>query len=291
MATDRNVAPIIVKRKKVVVEGGHHGGAWKVAYADFVTAMMAFFMLMWLLNATTEKQRKGLADYFSPTIAISRVSAGGDGALAGHSVFSEDVLPQVGTGASHLKPTEAHQARGQLGDGSNSAAEGDANSRADANGNDPDALQFKAVESLLLGRGGESAVSDGDLQHIITKVTDVGMIVELSALPDRPLFDPKTGAPTPLLDRLAQLLVSVFKDVRNDIAIDAHMAAEPIVLREDPTWQASLTRVDQMRNLLINKGETASRIQRITGHGAQKPVSYDPMAPQNNRIEVTLLRH
>ena len=71
-------APIIIKRKKIVVEGGHHGGAWKVAYADFVTAMMAFFMLMWLLNATTEKQRKGIADYFNPTIPVTRVSGGGD---------------------------------------------------------------------------------------------------------------------------------------------------------------------------------------------------------------------
>ena len=58
-------------------------GAWKVAYADFVTAMMAFFMLMWLLNATTEKQRKGIADYFNPTIPVNRISGGGDGAFGG----------------------------------------------------------------------------------------------------------------------------------------------------------------------------------------------------------------
>ena len=63
-------APIIIKRKKVIA-AGHHGGAWKVAYADFVTAMMAFFLLMWLLGATTEKQRKGIADYFNPTIPIN----------------------------------------------------------------------------------------------------------------------------------------------------------------------------------------------------------------------------
>ena len=87
----KNLAPVIIKRKKVIVSGGHHGGAWKVAYADFVTAMMAFFMLMWLLNATTEKQRKGLADYFHPTIVVSRVSGGGDGMLSGDSLFSEEV--------------------------------------------------------------------------------------------------------------------------------------------------------------------------------------------------------
>ena len=88
----KNLAPVIIKRKKVIASGGHHGGAWKVAYADFVTAMMAFFMLMWLLNATTEKQRKGLADYFHPTIAVSRISGGGDGMLSGDSLFSEEAL-------------------------------------------------------------------------------------------------------------------------------------------------------------------------------------------------------
>ena len=74
MAAQTNAAPVIIKRKKVISGGGHHGGAWKVAYADFVTAMMAFFLLMWLLNATTEKQRKGISDYFNPTIPANRIS-------------------------------------------------------------------------------------------------------------------------------------------------------------------------------------------------------------------------
>ena len=91
-------APIIIKRKKVIA-AGHHGGAWKVAYADFVTAMMAFFLLMWLLGATTEKQRKGIADYFNPTIPVNKVSGGGDGAFGGDSIFSENSLAQNGTGA------------------------------------------------------------------------------------------------------------------------------------------------------------------------------------------------
>ena len=93
-------APIIVKRKKVSGGEGHHGGAWKVAYADFVTAMMAFFLLMWLLNATTEEQRKGLADYFDPTVPISPVSGGGTDVLSGDSVFTTEALARSARGGT-----------------------------------------------------------------------------------------------------------------------------------------------------------------------------------------------
>ena len=88
-------APIIVK-KVTVVEAGHHGGAWKVAYADFVTAMMAFFLLLWLLGATTEDQRKGLADYFTPTLVKTKEqSAGADGVLGGSSLVDVDNYPHA----------------------------------------------------------------------------------------------------------------------------------------------------------------------------------------------------
>ena len=123
MAGQSNAAPVIIKRKKVVGGGGHHGGAWKVAYADFVTAMMAFFMLMWLLGATTEKQRKGIADYFNPTIPINRVSGGGDGAFGGDSIFTDESFAFNGTGMSASSPSDQAEAgrhrwqhfRGRLG--------------------------------------------------------------------------------------------------------------------------------------------------------------------------------
>lgn len=84
--------PTIIIRKEEVVEGGHHGGAWKVAYADFVTAMMAFFLLMWLLNATTEAQRKGLADYFSPTAVLGRTTSGSGQPFGGHTAFDDGAM-------------------------------------------------------------------------------------------------------------------------------------------------------------------------------------------------------
>lgn len=147
MGVPGNAGPVIIKRKKVTGGDGHHGGAWKVAYADFVTAMMAFFMLMWLLNATTEKQRKGIADYFSPTIPINRISGGGDGAFGGDNMMSEITMPQNGTGASHNRPTESNRSRGASG--------------LDRSGQEQGAKdeELKAVEEALLGRGGESMVT------------------------------------------------------------------------------------------------------------------------------------
>ena len=82
----------VIIKKYEIFEGGHHGGAWKVAYADFVTAMMAFFLLMWLLNATTEDQRKGLADYFSPNNLMSHASSGTGEPFGGHTAFAEGAL-------------------------------------------------------------------------------------------------------------------------------------------------------------------------------------------------------
>jgi chemotaxis protein MotB len=88
----KNAKSEIIVKKYEIVEGGHHGGAWKVAYADFVTAMMAFFLLMWLLNATTEDQRKGLADYFSPNSLLSHASSGTGQPFGGHTAFDEGAL-------------------------------------------------------------------------------------------------------------------------------------------------------------------------------------------------------
>jgi flagellar motor protein MotB len=88
---DGNNAPIIVKKIKKGGHGGHHGGAWKVAYADFVTAMMAFFLLLWLLNATTDEQKQGIADYFSPA-SLSRQTSGSGGVMGGSTMAPDGAL-------------------------------------------------------------------------------------------------------------------------------------------------------------------------------------------------------
>ncbi|OOY30242.1 flagellar motor protein MotB [Thioclava sp. F36-6] len=280
MSNRDNAAPIIIKRKKVVAGDGHHGGAWKVAYADFVTAMMAFFMLMWLLNATTEKQRKGIADYFNPTIPINRISGGGEGAFGGDSVFSEDQIAQSGTGAVSQRPTEERQARGE-------------NSAEDKQDNDTARLNemARAIEQALMGVGGESMVSEQLARHIVTRVTDEGLIIEISDLPDAPLFVDDTAKPQPVLPDLAKILTRVFSLVSNNVAINGYTRSYPKMLAHDPVWELSATRAQAMRTLLDGAGFPAERMQRVSGFADRKPKVERAMDLRNNRIEVIVLRN
>ncbi len=276
MSAQGNAAPVIIKRKKVIVAGGHHGGAWKVAYADFVTAMMAFFLLMWLLSATTEKQRRGLADYFSPTVPISRISGGGEGNFGGESVFAEDTLSNDGTGASSRYATEARQARGETG--------------IDAQAEQELQELKQAIDNALRGTNGESTISPKLLRHIITRVTDEGLLIELFDVADNELFEQGQDQPTQVLIQLATMLGEVSNLVTNDVAVEGHIRAAPIILKENPVWDLSTARAQRMRILLSGSGLDPSRISRVTGHADRDPAVDNPMAMRNNRLEVIYLR-
>ncbi|MCQ0091893.1 flagellar motor protein MotB [Roseovarius sp. M141] len=271
-----NAAPVIIKRKKVIAAGGHHGGAWKVAYADFVTAMMAFFLLMWLLNATTEKQRKGLADYFSPTVPISRISGGGEGNFGGESVYAEDILSNDGTGASRRHATELRQARGETG----------IDSQADQ---DLQKLR-QAIDSALRGTNGESTISPKLQRHIITRVTDEGLLIELFDVADAGLFEQGQDQPTEVLVQLAAMLGDMSNLVTNSVAVEGHIRAAPIILKNNPVWDLSTARAQRMRIMLSGSGLDPGRISRVTGHADRDPAVDDPMAVRNNRLEVIYLR-
>ena len=246
-AKGKGTAPIIIKR----IQGGaagHHGGAWKVAYADFVTAMMAFFLLMWLLSATTEKQRRGLADYFDPTIV------------------------QVQQGAGEA-----------LDDG-----------RGEAEKMTGDADRFqeiaKQIQDALTGSGAESMQHTNALRHVVTRLTDEGLVIELSDLTDEPLFVEDTAQPQQVTRELALLLARVLGRVRNDLAISGHVRAYPAMMAQSPVWPLSDARAHTVRNLLEQANLDGQRIQRVTGHADRKNRSANPMDPANNRIEVILLR-
>jgi chemotaxis protein MotB len=277
MAGQSNAAaPVIIKRKKNIVGGGHHGGAWKVAYADFVTAMMAFFMLMWLLNATTEKQRKGLADYFNPTIPVNRISGGGDGAFGGDSVFAEETLAQNGLGASSEHPTEERQARGE--------SEGGQAARAEA-----EAVKAE-IDKSLTALAGESMTMARTLRHVVTRVTDEGLVIEIFDLPEAPLFAAETLEPTAVAGDLATILAGVLAITTNPVAVHGHVRAYPLTLRDSPVWSLSAGRAQAFRGLLESAGMPGARIERVSGYADRRPVTANPMAVRNNRLDLVLLR-
>lgn len=274
MDESSNERPIIIKKVKKVSGGGHHGGAWKVAYADFVTAMMAFFMLMWLLNATTEKQRTGIADYFTPTISIARVSGGGDGAFGGDSVFSENTLVRNGQGATMQAPAEEDKASGVDQTEEDKAEE----------------EQFVAMDQALMGRGGESMFTDNELKHINSEITDEGLVIELHDLPDAPLFKDDTDEATPLLLSLTRIIFRATRDSTNDIAIEGHVAAKPIVMANNDIWESSSKRAQEVRKMFNIVGLPTNRINRVTGHADREPITGDLLSWRNNRLEIILLR-
>ncbi|WP_296765401.1 flagellar motor protein MotB [Sediminimonas sp.] len=271
MGTQPNAPPVIIKRKKIIAGGGHHGGAWKVAYADFVTAMMAFFMLMWLLNATTEKQRKGLADYFSPTIATNRISGGGDAMLQGETLLSADTQLRMGSGSDGTRKLASPASRPSQ----DRAAEDE---------------NLARVEMALEGLGGESMVRENALRHVVTRRTDAGLVIELFDLPGAVLFEPEIDAPTPLLEELAQMLARVMALVENRVALVGHVRAVPVVRMDYPGWGLSFARADALRRLMERHGLDPRRAERLTGGAAARPAVSDPMSPRNNRLELILLR-
>lgn len=280
MAAKNEQAPIIIiKRKKIIKGGGHHGGAWKVAYADFVTAMMAFFLMMWLLSATTEKQRKGLADYFSPTVPIARISGGGEGMFGGDSVMSQEVLAHSGTGASDARPTNGNMADGDTGV-----------VRNDINGGEVGdvELMFTDIENRFRGDSGESSVADSLLQHINTRVTDEGLIIELFDVVGSPLFLPGSSVPNKEMQLLLDMVAEVISIVTNDIAVSGHTD----LLRADggDSFLLSSEQAQISRRWIVGAGIEIERIARVTGSADKSPAFDEANVFRNRRIEIILLR-
>ncbi|MDN3713039.1 flagellar motor protein MotB [Paracoccus cavernae] len=264
MPADSGNSTIIIKRVVASGEGGHHGGAWKVAYADFVTAMMAFFLLMWLLNATTEKQRKGLAEYFNPTI-IQTQNGGSDSTFGGKDETAEE---SSGEGQGASKDTRQSQ------------------SSEDAKFE----TMAREVQDQLTGSGAESMQMTNILRHVVTRMTDEGLVIELTDLTNEPLFVGDTAQPGPELRELSGILTRVLGRVKNDVAISGHVRAYPEMLIQSPVWSLSDARAHTLRNLLGEAGFADKRVQRVTSFADRRNRSMNPMDPGNNRIEVILLR-
>lgn len=252
-----NVRPVIIKRKKVVGGSGHHGGAWKVAYADFVTAMMAFFLMLWLLGSADEAKRKGIADYFSATYAIRSESSGGSDLFGGTSLSVETSL------------TDEIAARERTA---------------------PENLSLQRVVDLLDMLVQSEQSHEGILEHILIRLTDEGLIVEVFDLESASLFDGLSDQPTLVLNVILELVSEAFQTVSNPVAIRAHTRGFPTVFLDNPVWPLSIDRARAVHQMMGDFGLPDVQFHRISGNADRLLAVPNPTAARNNRVELILMR-
>jgi chemotaxis protein MotB len=285
-----NQPPKIVIVKKIIADGhgGHHGGAWKVAYADFVTAMMAFFLLMWLLGATNEKQRKALADYFSPTLIQKKQnSAGSDGLLGGSSLNEPDNYPnragQTGTRSMTI-PVDASGGR-QVGSGEKGTLK---DKRALAAEDEKNFRRMKSrVEAQI--QSNQKLAKLG--KHVRFVKTRDGMRIDLIDDADYSMFDLGTTAFAGGADALIGLVAASIAPLDNPIMIRGHTDSLPF---GDPramnNWMLSSGRAEATRRRLLAGGVKEKAFERIEGVADREPlITANPSDPRNRRVAITLL--
>ncbi|MGY4394883.1 chemotaxis protein MotB [Sphingomonas sp. UYAg733] len=276
--------------KKIYIEGhgGHHGGAWKVAYADFVTAMMAFFLLMWLLGATTEKQRKALADYFAPTlIELKQNSAGSNGMFGGSSITDKDNYPhkaqQTGT-RSMTVPVEAtggtQVGTGQKGSMKNKMALGL-----------EDQKNFETMRKRVMQEMAASPKLSKLGKHVRFMRTRDGMRIDLLDDADYSMFSLGTTALEPEASKLIGLIAESIGSMENPIMIRGHTDSLPY---GDPlamnNWMLSSSRAEATRRRLASGGIAENRFNRIEGVADREPmIVANALDPRNRRVAITLL--
>ncbi len=273
----------IIKKKKIIKAAGHHGGAWKVAYADFVTAMMAFFLLMWLLNATSEEQRQGIAEYFSPGVPVFSQAGGGQGMFGGETVFSEEDKAGNNGGAVGERSEDRSGNAGSTGVMEPTNGEGESGA---SDGN----AEFSEIENMFRGNSGESWVEDPLLMHVATRITDEGLIIDLFDLPDSPLFESGTNQPTEKMFLLLEMISGVIGAVTNNIAISGHVDKTP----EDGAILGGFAltggRALVTNAVMIEAGIEPDRFTRLTGGSDRTPVGEGAPEYRNRRMEIVLLR-
>ncbi len=266
--------PIIVK-KITVVEGGHHGGAWKVAYADFVTAMMAFFLLLWLLGATTEKQRKGLADYFTPTLVkLKQESAGSNGMLGGSSITDVDNYPNRAGQTGNKAMTIPLDTTGGPKEGAQRAKRVQAMQQR---------LESKLAQNKRIGR----------LSRQVRMVdTAQGIRIDLVDDADFSMFQLGTTVLTGDAAELLRVLGEVVSGEPGDLTIRGHTDALPWKGGLGANnWSLSAGRAEATRQALLRQGIAEDRFRRIEGVADREPLVRDnPQDPRNRRISILLLR-
>ena len=266
--------PIIVK-KIIVVAAGHHGGAWKVAYADFVTAMMAFFLLLWLLGATTEKQRKGVADYFTPTlIKFREQSAGSNGLLGGSSITEADNYPNRAGQTGNKAMTIPRDAAGGPKEGGERIK------------------QVSKMQERLAAKLNATARLARLAKQVRMIDTAEGIRIDLVDDADFSMFQLGTTVLTPDAAALLHAIAELLSSELGGVSIRGHTDALPwnggIGANN---WSLSAGRAEATRQTLLADGIGPARFRKIEGVADREPLVRDkPADPRNRRISILLMR-
>jgi chemotaxis protein MotB len=275
-------APIIIKKIKKGGGEGHHGGAWKVAYADFVTAMMAFFLLLWLINTTSPEQKKGIADYFAPA-SVSETTSGAGGILHGTSLGqdgskaagSESVIEQTAPQAPNTKDTGSTNTSGQQN-------ESPAQQKDDA------ALQ-NAADSLKQALQDLPELAELSKQVLVDQ-TPEGLRIQLIDQEGRAMFKENSAQPNDRAQILLRAVAKVVSQMPNRVTIAGHTSASTGE-KNPKDWQLSSARADTSRQILQSAGIDQDRIYQVSGKASSDPLyPDDPTLPGNRRITIVLLR-
>ena len=278
---------IVIKKIKKGGHGGHHGGAWKVAYADFVTAMMAVFLLMWLINTTTPELKRGIADYFAPQSIAQTVS--GSGGVLGGKVMGEDSAHAGGAQSVMQKqsPPAPDSKTKALADGSGQGA-GD-------NANQNEANSAQNGEFAHAAEAIHQAVQDNpdiaNLSHqVITENTPQGLRIQLVDADGRPMFQQGSNEPMPYAKKLLAAVGAIVARLPNRVSVSGHTGGND-VNATGSAWELSASRANQARAMLQAGGLTSDRIYEVAGKAGSEPLlPEDPNASANRRLSILLMR-
>jgi chemotaxis protein MotB len=282
-------APILIKKVKKVTGGGHHGGAWKVAYADFVTAMMAFFLLMWLINTTSPEQKRGIADYFAPA-SVSQSTSGSGGILAGTGLGDQGAKSEGSTSAIQQLAPEAPPKMPQAGKTSTSAVADNAAQAAKEAEARKEEEDFKtAAESLRQALQDLPELAELSKQVIVDE-TPEGLRIQLVDQEGRSMFEPGSSKPNDRARLLLRAVSKVISQLHNRITVAGHTSAE-LGHHTGDDWALSAARANAARSVLQEAGVDPDRVYQVSGKANSDPLyPDDPTLPGNRRIAITLLR-
>jgi chemotaxis protein MotB len=273
----KKLQPIIVKKIK---KGGHgaHGGAWKIAYADFVTAMMAFFLLMWLLGSTTEGDKKGIADYFGSPLKIAM--QGGSGAGDASSVIKgggEDLTRSGG----QVKHGDVEAPPRTL----NLAALKAEQRRAEAS-------RLQELKGTIEEKLGASEKLKAMSSQLRLDMTRDGLRIQIVDDKNRPMFDSGSAVVKPYMRDLLQAIGEVLAEVPNLLTLEGHTDAQPFPGgdRGYSNWELSADRANASRRELMLGGLAENRMLRVQGLAFSQPFNKeDPTHPSNRRISIIVM--